>query len=453
MVGKIIRLFFKYSLQNIWGKQNRYMASPIKTNLLQNLNSLISGKVPGQLVIQFTNHCNAKCPQCGMRVTEKFERKSIPVQAIKRIIDAANRRNIQSISFTGGEPLLFLEDLTELIRYANQTGIPMIRTGTNGFIFTNHHGKNFTDRIQRVAEKLLKSGLRNFWISIDSANAVIHERMRGFSGLIDGLQKGLQIFHKVGIFPTANMGINRNMNGWFTAGLNRQDYNSENEYLKAFYNKFQTGFERFIDFLIRLGFTMVSFCYPMSTTTEQSTALEPVYAAASDNRIITFNSGEKACMFIALLSAIERLRSRIRIFTPLSALYALSRQYAENNDQTYPCRGGLDYFFIDANNGLTYPCGYRGNEVLGYFEQGKTTNIKNCRLCDWECFRDPSELFGPLLQLVSDPLALSRKIKKNPNFFRYWINDIRYYMACDFFDGRKPLVQKSLIAFKPIMTS
>jgi len=47
-----------------------------------------------------------------MRITNKIERKRIPVTDIKKIIDAAARRNIQSISFTGGEPLLFPDDLT-----------------------------------------------------------------------------------------------------------------------------------------------------------------------------------------------------------------------------------------------------------------------------------------------------------------------------------------------------
>ncbi|MFO8083333.1 MAG: radical SAM protein [Desulfobacterales bacterium] len=331
---------------------------------------------PGQLVIQFTNHCNAKCPQCGMRITNKIGRNRIPVKDVKRIIDAAVRRNIQSISFTGGEPLLFIDDLVELIGHAKQAGIPMIRTGTNGFIFRNSDEKEFTARVQRVAKKLYESGLRNFWISIDSANPTLHEKMRGLPGVIDGLKKGLRIFHDAGLFPTANMGVNRNLGGWLTAGINRKDYCNEKEYLKIFSERFRKGFECFISFIIRMGFTMVSFCYPISIDNEKSTALKPVYAATSANKIVAFDAMEKAQIFTAFRLFTERFRDKIRIFTPQCSLYSLSRQYAEQIEHTYPCRGGVDYFFIDSKDGLSYPCGYRGKDLLGKFERLTTAVLE-----------------------------------------------------------------------------
>ena len=379
-----------------------------------------------------------------MRITNKIERNRTPVNDIKRIIDAAVQRNIQSISFTGGEPLLFLDDLAELIGYARQAGIPMIRTGTNGFIFRNSDEKEFTSRVQRVAKKLYDSGLRNFWISIDSANPTLHEKMRGLPGVIDGLKKGIRIFHDAGLFPTANMGINRNMAGLLTAGINRKDYCTEDEYLKNFFERFQKGFECFISFIIRMGFTMVSFCYPMSIDNEKTTALKPVYAATSTNRIVAFDAMEKAQIFTALRLVTERFRDQIRIFTPQCALYSLSRQYAEKTEHTYSCRGGVDNFFIDSRDGLSYPCGYRGKDLLGKFEEGVRSTISNCRLCNWECFRDPSELFGPIFQFVSEPLKLLQKIKRDRAFFKYWMADIRYYLACDLFNGRKPLRRDKL---------
>jgi hypothetical protein len=420
------------------------MPSLLNSHYFQDLCCFLQHTTPGQLVIQFTNHCNATCPQCGMRVTNKIERKRIPLADIKKIIDAAACRNIRSISFTGGEPLLFPDDLAEMIRYAKQAGIPMIRTGTNGFIFKNPYEKEFTSRVQRLAKKLYDSGLRNFWISIDSANPTLHEKMRGLPGIMDGLKKGLRIFHDAGLFPTANMGINRNMAGWLTAGIKRQDYCSENDYLKNFFERFKKGFECFISSVIRMGFTMVSFCYPMNIDTEKATALKPVYAATSANHIVAFDAMEKAQLFNALRLATKQFRHQIRIFTPQCALYSLSRQYAGQVDHTYPCRGGVDYFFVGSQDALSYPCGYRGKDALGKFEQGKRSTVKNCRLCDWECFRDPSELFGPIHQLVSEPLKLLQKLKRDQDFFKYWIEDIRYYLACDLFNGRKPMYRYKL---------
>lgn len=436
---------FVGKLQKFSEKAKSNMPLYFKSNFFRDLSCFLQQTTPGQLVIQFTNHCNARCPQCGMRTTNKIERKRIPVADIKKIIDAAARRNIQSISFTGGEPLLFPDDLAQMIRYAKKSGIPMIRTGTNGFIFRNSHEKQFNTRVQKIAKKLYHSGLRNFWISIDSANPTLHEKMRGLPGIIDGLKKGLQIFHDAGLFPTANMGINRNLAGWLTAGIKREDYCSEKEYLEKFLERFQKGFECFISSVIGMGFTMVSFCYPMSIDNEKTSNLKPVYAATSMNQIVAFDAMEKAQIFKALRLATERFRHLIRIFTPQCALYSISRQYAEHADHTYPCRGGLDYFFISSDDALSYPCGYRGKDALGKFEQGGKLKVSNCRLCDWECFRDPSELIGPINQLFSEPFNLLQKLKRDQDFFKYWMADIRYYLACDFFDGRKPLRRDKLM--------
>ncbi|MFO7965010.1 MAG: 4Fe-4S cluster-binding domain-containing protein, partial [Desulfobacterales bacterium] len=86
--------------------------------------------VPGQLVIQITNHCNGRCPQCGMRVTETFKRTSLSVETIKKIIDHAAKNHVSALSFTGGEPFLLAEKVAVLIRYAGEKDIPFIRTGT-----------------------------------------------------------------------------------------------------------------------------------------------------------------------------------------------------------------------------------------------------------------------------------------------------------------------------------
>ena len=428
------------------------MQSPIKKEILQNLGGLFKGRPPGQLVVQFTTHCNARCPQCGMRVTKKFERKRLPVKDVKRIVDAAAQRNIGSISFTGGEPLLFLDDLAELIRYANDAGIPLVRTGTNGFVFKNPDRRGFRSRVKATAEKLADAKLRNLWISIDSANPSTHETMRGLPGVIRGMENGLRYFHDVGLYPSANMGINRNLAGRFTSDLKPEDFSSEEEYLDVFSERFEQGFGKFLEFVTGLGFTMVSFCYPMSVDADDASQgeLEAVYAATSTERVIRFSRREKARLFGALLKAAEPYRSRIRIFTPRCALHSLNLQYSGNNgvDHTYPCRGGLDYFFINAEDGLAYPCGYRGGDCLGRLEEGNVSDMKDCRLCDWECFRDPSELFGPFAGIFANPLRVLKKWKDDPDFFRLWLADLRYNLACDFYDGNKNIDYSKLRAFE-----
>lgn len=99
----------------------------------------------------------------------------------------------------------------------------------------------------------------------------------------------------------------------------------------------------------------------------------------------------------------------------------------------------IDFFFIDAADGRTYPCGYRGAESLGSFTaHACRTPDQACRRCDWECFRDPSELFGPLQELRRDPFGLIKNWRADSAFYRRWCQDLRYYDACDWFDGRLP---------------
>lgn len=414
------------------------------TELMRHAGHFARNRIPGQLVIQFTNHCNARCPQCGMRTTARIARTRLDQAAIKRILDTAARQRIQAVSFTGGEPLLFLDDVLELIDYAGALRIPYIRTGTNGFLFRGAERSDFEDRIKRLAEGLAATPLRNFWISIDSAEPGVHEAMRGLSGVIKGIAKALPLFHAAGLYPSANLGINRRVGGALTADLRPDHYPDARTYLEVFYQRFVKAFDRFYRFVHGLGFTIVNTCYPMSITPEdQSAGLSAVYAATAEDNVVSFGGPEKAMLYQALMDVIPRHRKRLRIFTPLSSLYSLCQHYRSpnNTSRAFGCRGGVDFFFIDAAGGDTYPCGYRGNENLGKFETLDVAACKpvaDCHRCDWECFRDPSEMCAPLLQSLNAPLALARRVRHDPAYGGLWLEDMRYYAACDFFSGRKP---------------
>jgi 2-iminoacetate synthase ThiH len=82
------------------------MTSPLFN--IKNFKSLFNGRLPGQLVIQYSNYCNADCPQCGMRRSATLKRHTLDRDVVKKLIDDAAARGVQSLSFTGGEPLLFL---------------------------------------------------------------------------------------------------------------------------------------------------------------------------------------------------------------------------------------------------------------------------------------------------------------------------------------------------------
>lgn len=409
---------------------------------LSTCRALFRGRLPGQAVIQITTRCNARCVQCGMSADNSFARHSLDPEVVDRILDTVARLGMQAVSFTGGEPLLDLPRLTGMIRRAKKLGIPYIRTGTNGFIFQRHEAPDFRDRMRRTADELLESGIRNFWISLDSCDPDIHETNRGLPGVVRGMAKALPIFHESGLYPSVNLGINRLCGGRIQALHDPFD-------ARSFRQGFAEAFRRFFTYATDLGFTIANCCYPMS---DEDLA---VYQATSSDPFIRFSPEEKKAMLLALKDVVPEFRSRIRLFTPLSSPDALVRQGDGEAGQTYACRGGLDFFFVDATAGHAYPCGYRSAEDLGPFWelQDLPEGEPACRRCDWECFRDPSELLGPFGMALSNPLEVMRRFSSRPELPGIWFSDLRYYMACDFFDGTRPMRTEKLARFAPRQTA
>jgi MoaA/NifB/PqqE/SkfB family radical SAM enzyme len=405
---------------------------------LSTCRALFRGRLPGQAVIQITTRCNARCVQCGMSIDHSFVRHSLDPEVVDRILDTVSRLGMQAVSFTGGEPLLDLPRLTGMIRRAKKLGIPYIRTGTNGFIFQRHEAPDFGDRMRRTADELLESGIRNFWISLDSSDPDIHETNRGLPGVVRGMAKALPIFHDRGLYPSVNLGINRLCGGRIPALHGPFDAH-------GFRQGFFEAFTRFFTFATELGFTIANCCYPMS---DEDRA---VYQATSSDSFIRFSLEEKRAMLLALKDVVPHFRSRIRLFTPLSSLDALVRETEGETGKTYACRGGLDFFFVDATAGHAYPCGYRSAEDLGPFWELKDLpgGEPVCRHCDWECFRDPSELLGPFGLALTNPLEVMRRFSSRPELPGLWLSDLRYYLACDFFDGTKPMRPEKLVRFVP----
>lgn len=390
-------------------------------------------KVPGQIVIQFTNVCNALCPQCEMRKSNNIKRNTLSGNKIKAIIDKASKNKIAAVSLTGGEPLLFPETLKEHLLYAKEKKIHFTRTGTNGFFFERKHS-NYDKKVASTAKLIKDSKVRNFWISIDSCDPFQHEKMRGFERQVEGIYKGLPVFNDSGIFPCANLGINKGMGGKKTLELNIKNYSCEKSYLSDFENIYESAFSDFFVFISELGFTMANCCYPMSTAPD-SNKIDPVYFAASQDSIVNFSRNEKISIFKALYRAIEKSRNKINIFNPLSSVFQILNHY-QKNILPFPCFGGDSFFFTDALSAKTYPCGFRNKEIIPD-EFKKNQNKLFCSNCDWECFRDPSTLLFPFSKILSSPFKGYKNLKKNREFFKIWKQDIKYYMACGFFNSNK----------------
>jgi hypothetical protein len=206
------------------------------------------------------------------------------------------------------------------------------------------------------------------------------------------------------------------------------------------------GLAAFFARAVDLGFTMANVCYPMSVADDDR--LDPAYLATADDPIVRFTATERVVLYEALAAVIDAQRSKIRVFTPLSSLDALADQHRGGRGG-HACRGGVDYFFVDPH-GDTYPCGYRADAWMGPFVtfDPRKAGRPSCRRCDWECFRDPSELFGPVTSPGRRWLPAAR-ILTGDRRMRLWWRDVRYARASGLFDGRQPADETALRRFAP----
>jgi MoaA/NifB/PqqE/SkfB family radical SAM enzyme len=107
-----------------------------------------------KILLENTNRCNAQClicPHKGMR----REQGSMDIHLFKKIIDEARDFGVEQVQITGtGEPFLD-RGLTDKIRYAKNSRIPIVYLFTNGSLLT-----------EEISEEILDSGLDRMMISV-----------------------------------------------------------------------------------------------------------------------------------------------------------------------------------------------------------------------------------------------------------------------------------------------
>lgn len=113
-----------------------------------------------------TFRCNFSCKHCYSRVEKAGE---LTTGEVKSIMDKVARYKVPFINFGGGEPLL-RKDLFELTAYATKLGFN-VSMNTNGFLMTREKA--------RLARE---SGFKTVGISLDSADATVHDEFRKTPG-------------------------------------------------------------------------------------------------------------------------------------------------------------------------------------------------------------------------------------------------------------------------------
>lgn len=111
-----------------------------------------------------TSRCNFSCPYC--RGINKEDKGDISFIDACKIVKIWSEHNLKNIRFSGGEPTLWNE-LNELIKFSKKSNIERIALSTNG-------SADFF-----VYEQLIKDGVNDFSISLDSCCSSTGNKMAG----------------------------------------------------------------------------------------------------------------------------------------------------------------------------------------------------------------------------------------------------------------------------------
>lgn len=111
------------------------------------------------LTFIYTNKCNSQCPHCCLDCGPDKQDKMSP-EFLKNILRSLPDLNIPEFCISGGEPLLYLEEIEDIMALAKSLGLNS-QLGTNGFWGVTY------DKSYAILERLHSSGLKVLLLSTD----------------------------------------------------------------------------------------------------------------------------------------------------------------------------------------------------------------------------------------------------------------------------------------------
>jgi len=175
-------------------KKSLFMIGKLKkSQLFWNIASFIANyypirnfnKIPREIAIELTNHCNLRCPVCPTHFAMERERGFMDLNMYKSIIDEFRDYKFKPkiLYIFAGEPLLHPQ-ADEFIAYACQNG-------HDTFLSTN-----VTALTEELSKKIIGSGLKSIHLCIDGASKESHESYRVGSDF-EIVKKNIENFLKI----------------------------------------------------------------------------------------------------------------------------------------------------------------------------------------------------------------------------------------------------------------
>ena len=131
-----------------------------------------------------TSQCNLRCIHCR-RLDIDAVAGQLTTDQVKGVFDSTSTLGKPIIVFSGGEPLL-RDDWEHLAGHATSLGLP-IALATNGTLI---------DR--SIAQRINKAGFSRVAVSLDGADAAIHDKFRGQDGAFNNAMAGIEAIRASG---------------------------------------------------------------------------------------------------------------------------------------------------------------------------------------------------------------------------------------------------------------
>jgi MoaA/NifB/PqqE/SkfB family radical SAM enzyme len=293
---------------------------------------------PGFCQFALNNACNARCGFCNFAL-DKLPRESwkyVDRDGAFDAIDILYKQSFRYLVLTGGEPLLH-PDVRSIVERAASLSMKVMLVSNGALLKPN--------RIRELAE----AGLSSFIISVDAASRELHERNRGLPGVCERIRKANRQIKELGLHATASVTMSR-----------------------------LVDYEALPDFLNELGFTSVTFSYPL-------TGLASSYLSYSDSELVNQTKEE----LLEAFEQVKHLKRRFQVVNPTPSLNEMQR-FVRNEEQRFPCLGGYKFFYLDWNLDL-WRCQAWDKPLCSIYEFDGSQRVRDgCTRCMIDCYRDSS---------------------------------------------------------------
>lgn len=151
--------------------------------------------MPITVVYSMTKACKYKCPHCYQRHDKG---KDMPMEELVKMAREMQDIGVAMMDIEGGEPLLRLDRLLELVRAIDDR--TEVWVNTNGYELT-----------EEMARQMKEAGVFGVMISLHNPDPVQFDKFTGVEGSFDAAVKAFKIFNRVGITGAINCCVSKHL--------------------------------------------------------------------------------------------------------------------------------------------------------------------------------------------------------------------------------------------------